>query len=121
MKMKTIKEVSTKTGLSIDTLRYYERIGLIDNIARNGSGHRCYSDDDVGWISLLLCLRETGMSIADMQRFAELLRGSEENIPERIRLLQDHKTAVLHRIAAMQEKLKAIDHKITIYLNHKGE
>ncbi len=115
--LKTIGETSEETGLTIDTLRYYEKIGLIDNIERNASGRRCYSDDDIGWINLLLCLKGTGMSIADMQCFAELLRGSEENIPDRIKLLQDHKTAVLAHISQMRERLLAIDNKIDIYLS----
>ena len=67
----TIQEVSQATGLSTHTLRYYERIGLIHPIRREGNSHRHYTNDDVGWIEFLLKLRATGMSIKDMQKYAE--------------------------------------------------
>lgn len=115
--MKSIKQVSMESGISVDTLRYYERIGLITDIERNGSGHRCYSNDDVGWIDLLICLRGTGMSIADMQRFAQLVRGTEATIPARIALLQEHRTQVEAHIATLVNQLQAIDGKLMHYLN----
>ncbi|MEM7802771.1 MAG: MerR family transcriptional regulator [Chloroflexota bacterium] len=116
--MKRINEVSKESGISIDTLRYYERIGLITDIARNKSGHRCYDDDDIGWINLLICLRGTGMSIADMQRFAQLVRGTDATIPARIALLQQHRADVEAHIALLVNQLDAIDVKLGHYLEH---
>ena len=69
----TIQEVTKATGLSAHTLRYYERIGLIHPIEREENTRRRYTMDDVGWIDFLLKLRATGMTIKDMQRYAELL------------------------------------------------
>src|ERR1044072_3820503 len=77
-------QVGEQTGVSIDTLRYYERIGLLDDIERNSGGRRGFTEDDVSWLMILRCLRETGMPIQRMIRFAELARGGEETIPERI-------------------------------------
>ncbi len=111
----TISEVSKQIGLSIDTLRYYERIGLLVNIDRTSSGHRCYSVDDIGWLNLLVCLRTTGMSIADMQRFSQLVRASDTTKPERIILLREHRQNVLNKIALMQQKLMIVDGKIEHY------
>ena len=113
----SIGDISRQTGLSIDTLRYYERIDLLVDIERNGSGHRCYSEDDLGWLNLLVCLRETGMPIADMIRFAELVRLGEETIPDRVDLLSEHRRNVLGKIEQMQKKLAGIDNKIHHYTN----
>src|SRR4051794_15523814 len=65
-------QVSDKTGFSLDTLRYYERIGLLDGIARTPGGRRTFTDEDLDWLDVLRCLRETGMPIAAMLRYAEL-------------------------------------------------
>src|ERR1044072_4945589 len=87
-------QVAEQTGFSIDTLRYYERIGLLDDIERNSGGRRVFTEDDVSWLMILRCLRETGMPIQRMIRFAELARGGEETIPERIELLHEHDRGV---------------------------
>lgn len=111
----TISEVSERTGLSADTLRYYERIELLVDIGRNSSGHRCYDTDDLSWLNLLMCLRTTGMPISDMLRFAELVRGGDCTKPERLALLRTHRQNVLATIASMQEKLTVVEGKITKY------
>lgn len=111
----TIGEISRETGLSIDTLRYYERIELLVDIGRNASGHRYYTADDLSWIGLLVCLRETDMPIADMLKFAKLIRSGVETIPERFELLKQHKENVLSKIAYMEKKLVGIENKIAHY------
>lgn len=111
----TIGEVAQRTGLSIDTLRYYERIELLVDIQRTTSGHRCYSEEDIGWLDLLICLRTTGMPIADMQRFAHLVRAGDHSKPERAELLREHRRNVLEKIDAMQKKLEIVDGKIAYY------
>ena len=83
-------QVAEKTGFSLDTLRYYERIGLLDDIARSPGGQRVFTDDDISWLGILRCLRDTGMPIARMLRFAELARGGDETIAERITVLEEH-------------------------------
>ena len=111
----SIGKVSERVGLSIDTLRYYEQIGLLVDITRNESGHRCYDEDDLKWLDLLICLRTTGMSISDMQRFAELLRVGDESVRERIELLQKHRQHMLQMIAEIETKLAVVDGKISHY------
>lgn len=111
----TIGEASQQTGLSIDTLRYYERIELLVDIDRNTSGHRCYSDDDIGWLNLLVCLRETGMPIADMLCFAKLIRDGEHTVAERLILLRQHRQNVLDKLTLMQQKLAGVEAKIAHY------
>jgi DNA-binding transcriptional MerR regulator len=111
----TIQEVTKATGLSAHTLRYYERIGLIHPIARAENTRRCYTADDVGWIDFLLKLRAIGMSIKDMQKYAELQRQGDETLPERLEMLRSLRDKVEARLDELNEHLKLIYYKIDIY------
>ncbi|MCL4268706.1 MAG: MerR family transcriptional regulator [Anaerolineales bacterium] len=111
----TIQEVAKATGLTPHTLRYYERIGLIHPINREENTRRCYTMDDVGWIEFLLKLRATGMSIKDMQRYAELQRQGDETLPERVEMLKSLRDKVESHIEEMNEHLKLIHYKIDYY------
>ena len=111
----TIQEVARVTGLSTYTLRYYERIGLIHPIDRKENTRRCYTMEDVGWIDFLLKLRATGMSIKDMQRYAELQRQGEETLPERVEMLKALRGNVEARINELNEHLNLVRYKIEIY------
>ncbi len=111
----SIRDVSIASGLSAHTLRYYERIGLMEPVARNASGHRRYTDFTIEWVILLRHLRSTGMSIADMLRFAELVRGGPETVPDRLDLLKRHRREILERIDALQSTLTVLDRKIDTY------
>ncbi len=104
-----------ETGFSLDTLRYYERIGLLEPVERNAVGQRRFSDHDLGWLGMVRCLRDTGMPIAEMLRFAKLVRNGEHTIPERITLLESHDRDVEAQIAQLREKQDAIKRKIHHY------
>ncbi|MFA1539220.1 MerR family transcriptional regulator [Actinomadura monticuli] len=108
-------ETAEKSGFSIDTLRYYEKIGLLSDIARNASGRRVFSDDDLAWLHMLRCLRGTGMPIAEMLRYSELARGGGETFQERLELLQDHDRRVEEQIAALRVQQEQIRMKIAYY------
>jgi DNA-binding transcriptional MerR regulator len=107
-------EVVEKTGFSLDTLRYYERIGLLAGIGRTPGGRRQYGDDDLGWLAILRCLRDTGMPIARMRQFAELCR-DEQTIADRITLLEEHDRDVAQRIATLEAQRAHIRGKIDYY------
>jgi DNA-binding transcriptional MerR regulator len=111
----SIQEAAEATGLSTHTLRYYERVGLIHPIARQENTRRSYSAEDIGWIDFLTRLRATGMSIREMQKYAELQRQGEETLPERVELLKRLRDQVESRIRGLQENLKLIHYKIEIY------
>jgi DNA-binding transcriptional MerR regulator len=111
----TIQEVSKATGLSAHTLRYYERIGLIHPIEREENTRRLYTEDDVGWIDFLLKLRATGMSIKQMQRYAELQRQGDATLRERVEMLKSLRDKVEARMSELNEHLKLICYKIEIY------
>jgi DNA-binding transcriptional MerR regulator len=111
----TIQEAAQRSGLSAHTLRYYERIGLIHSVSRNGSGHREYAEEDLQWLEFLTRLRTTGMPIADMCRYAELRRRGDDTADERRRLLELHRERVTARIAELTRDLDVIDYKIDLY------
>lgn len=111
----TPAEMSERTGVTIDTLRYYEREGLLTSIARAESGHRQYSEDDALWVEVLRCLRETGMTIAQLRHYCDLATEGASTEPERRRILTDHRALVESQIAERQAALVLIDHKLSFY------
>src|SRR5688500_17882281 len=117
----TIQQAAEATGLSEYTLRYYERIGLVHPIGRAGNGHRRYSQDDVGWIGFLTQLRATGMSIQQMQCYAELQRQGDASLPERVEMLKAHQAQVEAQVEVLCEHLKLISYKIEVYSEHLKE
>ncbi|HJS19734.1 MAG TPA: MerR family transcriptional regulator [Anaerolineales bacterium] len=115
MEKLTIQEASEATGLSPHTLRYYERIGLIHPIDRKENTRRLYTTDDIGWIDFLIKMRATGMSIRDMQKYAELQRQGDGTLPERLEMLKTLRDQVEDRIRELNEHLKLVNYKIEIY------
>ena len=110
----TTRETAEKCGLSQHTLRWYERIGLLDRVARTADGRRRYSDRDLDWILLLSRLRATGMPVRDMLRYAELVRsGAQEQ--QRLALLEGHREHVRQALRQQQECLELLNHKISAY------
>jgi DNA-binding transcriptional MerR regulator len=111
----TIAETSELTGLRPSTLRYYERIGLIDGVGRGPDGRRRYRASDLAWMAFVLRLRTTGMSIQRMLEFAELRRGGDATVRERLELLRRHQAQVRKEYEAVMRSLGAIDDKIAHY------
>jgi DNA-binding transcriptional MerR regulator len=112
---RTITDTAELTGLSAHTLRYYERIGLLDSVDRDNGGRRRFHDSDLAWLAFLMRLRTTGMPIRDMKEFAELRRRGEESVPERLDLLCRHRDNVRRRMAELTECLEALEEKIEHY------
>ncbi|MCU1677753.1 MAG: transcriptional regulator, MerR family [Frankiales bacterium] len=110
-----IGEVAEKTGVSVHTLRYYERIGLVSPVGREANGRRAYDDGDVNWVHMLTLLRATGMGIRDMQAFAELTRAGDHTVPARIAVLERHRAAMEHLMSLYAQHLDRINRKIAIY------
>ncbi|MHA5051266.1 MerR family transcriptional regulator [Streptomyces sp. SD15] len=111
----TISEVVAFTGLTAHTLRWYERIGLMPHIDRSHTGQRRYSNRDLDWLSFVGKLRLTGMPVADMVRYAELVREGDDTYIERYELLEATRRDVKARIAELQGTLAVLDHKIGFY------
>ena len=111
----TIAEVAERTGLTRHTLRYYERDGLMIGVGRDDSGHRRYSERDLGWIELITKLRATGMPVREVRCYADLVRAGDGNEDERLALLRVHRERVRAQLDAMTVCLDAIDMKISFY------
>lgn len=107
-------QVADRTGFSLDTLRYYERIGLLGGIARTPGGQRIFTDEDVWWLGMLRCLRETGMPIAQMIRYAALNR-DDSAARERIALLKEHEDEVTRKLAELTAQREYLRGKIRYY------
>lgn len=111
----TISEVVAFTGLTAHTLRWYERIGLMAHVDRSHTGQRRYTNRDLDWLDLVGKLRLTGMPVADMVRYAELVRAGESTYGERYELLEATRRDVLARIAELRDTLAVLDRKIDFY------
>ena len=108
----TIQQVAQQTGLSIDTLRYYERIGLLEPVLRAQNGHRRYTQHDLAWIDLLMRLRDTGMPRAQMVRFAELRRQGSATLTERRLMLEQHQHSLQQHMQELEQHMAMLQHKI---------
>ncbi|MFH9721939.1 MerR family transcriptional regulator [Streptomyces sp. NPDC017254] len=111
----TISEVASLTGLSAHTLRWYERIGLMPHVDRSHTGQRRFTDRDLSWLAFVGKLRLTGMPVADMVRYAELVRAGDHTRDERRELLETTRRDVLSRITELQDTLAVLDIKISHY------
>ena len=113
-----VREAAKRTNTSIHTLRYYERIGLI-NTARAANGHRQYFEHDLGWIRVLTCLRATGMPIQGMLHFAQIVSEGEHTVPARQEFLEHHRDQVRAQIAELEQNLVVVEAKIQAYKNSR--
>ncbi|MEU2182189.1 MerR family transcriptional regulator [Streptomyces thermolilacinus] len=111
----TISEVAAWTGLTAHTLRWYERIGLMPHVDRSATGQRRFTNRDLDWLTLVGKLRLTGMPVAAMVRYAELVRAGEHTFDERRELLETTRRDVLARITELHETLAVLDYKIDLY------
>jgi DNA-binding transcriptional MerR regulator len=108
------REAAEKCGLTQYTVRWYERIGLLQPIARGPDGRRRFDDNDLEWLALISKLRATGMTVRNMQHYARLVRsGAGEG--ERLELLKRHRELVAQAISERQECLQVLDNKISYY------
>ena len=110
----TIAEAAERTGVTAHTLRYYERIGLLD-VGRQASGHRRFTEPDVDRVVFIGRLRATAMPIRDIQRYFALVAGGRATESERLALLQAHRAAVRDRLQGLEAALDAIERKIAWY------
>ncbi|WP_304353119.1 MerR family transcriptional regulator [Brachyspira innocens] len=113
----TIAEVSKKTELSADTLRYYERIGIIPEVERSESGIRNYTDYDLGWIEFSKCMRNSGMSIESIIEYIKLYNKGDATLEARKQLLVSQRDAMQEKLNELQATLDKLNKKIENYGN----
>jgi DNA-binding transcriptional MerR regulator len=118
-----IGEVARRTGLTVHALRFYEREGLMlsTQVARGSSGHRRYTQQDVYWLRICIKLRASGMPLAKIRRFAELVRAGPGNEEERLKLLREQQRHVENQLAELQECLRIITRKVGVYEQHLAD
>ncbi|WP_343344226.1 MerR family transcriptional regulator [Terrisporobacter petrolearius] len=111
----TITEVSKKYGLSADTLRYYERVGLIPTVNRNKSGIRDYTQEDCNWVEFIKCMRGAGLPIEVLIDYVTMFQQGDSTVDERKALLIDQRRALAEKIEEMNKTLQRLDYKIDLY------
>ena len=110
-----ISEFSKLSGLSIHTLRYYEKEGLLGRISRNASGKRLYSKTDLEWMTWIQRLKSTGMSLSDIKAFSKLRLRGEDSLGERKNMLAQHAETLKIEIAHLQGELNIVESKVKAY------
>ena len=112
-----ISEVSEQSGLSIDTLRYYEKIGLLPPINRTGSGIRDFSELDVRRVGFIKCMRAAGLPVEVLIDYYALVQQGDDTVDARKAIFMEQRTQLLARMAEMQETLDLLNYKIDVYEN----
>ena len=113
--MYSIQEVCNRTGLSAHTLRYYEKEGLLTKVERSAGGFRQYSDEDLEWLGLICCLKNTGMPLQEIARFVQLAHQGDYTLKDRVELLKEHREKMIARMAEMQQYLDKITWKVNYF------
>ncbi|AIQ57814.1 MerR family transcriptional regulator [Paenibacillus borealis] len=109
----SIKETAERTGIPEDTIRYYEKIGLLPRAQRKQNSHRIYSDQDLETMKLITCLKKTGMSLDDIRPYLSLSLDSDlSEYPELHEMILNHKQKILEQIASLQQIVDFIDTKM---------
>lgn len=111
----SIGQVAEKTGLSAYTLRYYEKEGLLPFVKKNASGIRRYSDDDINWLSMIECLKATGMPIKEISLYIKWYNEGDETLSKRLVLFRRRRMAVQKEMATLQKIMGKVEFKIRLY------
>ena len=111
----TIKEVSKQFKISQDTLRYYERVGMLPPVQRTAGGIRNYGEDDLKWVELVLCMRSAGLPIEVMVEYVKLYQEGEHTIPDRLQLLVAQREVLMKQKKQIEDTIAHLDYKISRY------
>ncbi len=111
----TIKQVSERYHISVDTLRYYERVGMIPPVNRSTSGIRDYQEGDLKWVEMAICMRSAGLPVEAMIEYVRLYHQGDSTIVDRLQLLESHRETLLEQRRQIDETLKRLSYKISYY------
>lgn len=111
----TIKEVSEKYNISQDTLRYYERIGMIPEISRTPGGIRNYQESDLGWVELAICMRSAGLPIEALIEYVKLYQQGDATFAARLQLLQEQRESLEEQKTQLEKAINKLKYKISRY------
>lgn len=116
-----IAEAANQCGLNIDTIRYYEKSGLLPEISRGTDGKRCFTAENIDWLTLLGSLRNTGMSMKTMARFATLYNEGDHTIPEHRQILVQHSDQLSRKRQELDRCEELLSYKLTMYDGREAE
>ncbi|MDF2821899.1 MAG: putative transcriptional regulator [Clostridiales bacterium] len=111
----TISEISKKYDITADTLRYYERIGLIPTVPRNSSGIRDYDEESCRWVELMRCMRKAGVQIEALIEYVALFRQGDSSVDARKQILIEQRHQLVEKMEDIQKSLNLLDEKIDRY------
>lgn len=111
----TIGQVAKKTGLSVHTLRYYEKEGLLPFIKKNSAGLRVFSDSDLGWLELIECLKATGLHLKGIKQYIDWYIEGDSTLQQRLDMFKQQKIRVEQQMAELQKHMNKINYKIELY------
>lgn len=111
----TIGELSSLTGLSAHTLRFYEKAGVLQASSRADNGHRRYNSDDVAWLGFVLRLKQTGMPLAEIRDYGKLREDGDTTLQQRLTMLELHRQRLVIKMSELEENAHALDDKILVY------
>lgn len=111
----SIGQVAKKTGLSAHTLRYYEKEGLLPFIRKNNGSVRIFSDNDLGWLEMIDCLKATGMPLKDIKQYIDWFRQGDSTLKNRLEMFQNQKIKIEEQMAELKKHMKKITYKIKFY------
>ena len=111
----SIGEVAKMMGLTTHTLRFYDKEGLLPNVRKNSAGLRRFTDDDVRWLSILECLKSTGLQLKDIKHYIDLAKLGDESLQERLEMFKQQRIKVENQICELQKNLEQVDFKIKYY------
>lgn len=113
--MYTVKQVAEKMGISAHTLRFYEKEGLFPYVSRDGNNVRLFSEQDLEWVSIVQCLRDTGMPLAEVKEYVQLCVLGDSTIPRRYQLIQNQVRKAEQDLAAMEKRINTLKRKVAYY------
>lgn len=111
----TIGKISQKTGLTTHTLRYYEKEGLLPFVQKNSAGIRVFSENDLGWLSMIECLKATGMPLKGIKQYIDWYQEGDTTLSKRLNMFKNQKIYLKQQIKELQKHLEKIDYKINLY------
>lgn len=117
----SIKEVAEMFDLSVYTLRYYDKQGLMPFVVKNPSGYRAFTESDLSLIHTICCLKNTGMPIKEIRKYIEYCMAGPQTAPQRRVLMEAHRKKIEDEMTKLRENLVEIDHKLDIYTDPHAE
>lgn len=111
----SIGQVSKKMGLTAHTLRYYEKEGLLPFVKKNGAGLRVFSDNDLGWLELIECLKGTGMTLKGIKQYIDWFQEGDSTLKQRLEMFKEQKVKLKEQMARLEKYMERIDYKIAYY------